>query len=120
MAYDKENIFAKVLREEIPCKKIYENEYALAFYDIAPQAPVHALVIPKGAYINQSDFTLRATEKEIAGFHRVIAKVAEDLGLSENGYRLIANSGPHGGQEVEHYHMHILGGKELGAMLPDG
>lgn len=117
MAYDNENVFAKILRGEIPCKKIYENEYALAFHDIAPQAPVHALVIPKGAYANQTDFTLRATEAEIAGFHRLVSKVAEDLGVVKEGFRLITNTGAHGGQEVPHYHIHILGGKPLGRMI---
>ena len=117
MAYDKENIFAKIIREEIACKKIYENEHVLAFHDIAPQAPIHVLVIPKGEYINQADFTLRANEDEIVAFHRTVAKVAEDLELCKEGYRLITNLGEHGGQEVQHYHMHILGGKPLGKMV---
>ncbi len=117
MAYDDTNIFARILRGEIPAKKIYEDDYALAFHDIGPQAPVHVLVIPKGAYISIVDFGAKATEAEIAGFYRAVAKVAKDLGLQEDGFRTIANTGLHGGQEVPHFHVHLLGGRKLGPML---
>jgi len=118
MTYDNANIFAKILRGEIPSKKIYEDDFVLAFHDVTPQAPVHALVIPKGIYTDQADFALRASEAEIVGFERAVAKVARELGLSAAGYRIVANMGVYGGQEVPHYHVHILGGKKLGPMLP--
>jgi diadenosine tetraphosphate (Ap4A) HIT family hydrolase len=117
MRYDTENIFAKILREEIPCKKIYEDEYALAFEDINPQAPIHVLVIPKGAYVSMVDFTSSASDSEIAGLYRAVGKVAEYLELSLPGYRIIANIGENGMQEVHHLHVHVLGGKKLGPML---
>ncbi len=117
MAYDSNNIFAKILRGEIPSKKIYEDDFVLAFHDVVPQAPVHALVIPKGEYTDQADFALRASEAEIVGFERAVAKVAAELGLSAGGYRLIVNTGIDGGQEVPHFHVHILGGEKLGPML---
>jgi diadenosine tetraphosphate (Ap4A) HIT family hydrolase len=117
MTYDSNNIFAKILRGDIPCKKIYEDDHALAFHDIHPQAPVHALVIPKGSYTSHHDFSQRASEAEIAGFERAVGKVATMLGVAENGYRLISNCGNHAHQEVPHYHVHILGGRALGAML---
>lgn len=117
MTYETNNVFAKILRGEIPCKKITENEHALAFHDIAPQAPVHALVIPKGAYSDHADFAARASDSEIASFTRMVGEVAAQLGVTETGFRLIANSGANGGQEVPHYHVHILGGRALGRML---
>ncbi len=117
MSYDTNNIFAKILRGDIPCKKIFENEYALAFHDIHPQAPIHALVIPKGAYISHADFAAKASDAEIAGFTRAVGHVAKLVGAEENGYRLLANHGANAHQEVPHYHMHILGGRALGPML---
>ena len=102
-----------MLKGEIPVNKIYEDEYAIAFADIHPKAPVHVLVIPKGAYTDFSDFTAKANEKEIAGFFKAVGKVAEKQGLSENGYRLVMNTGRDGGQEVPHLHVHILAGKKL-------
>jgi histidine triad (HIT) family protein len=116
-AYNDENIFAKILRGDIPCKKIYEDDYVLSFHDIAPQAPIHALVIPKGRYISIQDFGAKASADEITGFYRALAKIAADLGLSETGFRIIANTGLNGGQEVPHFHVHLLGGRALGPML---
>ncbi|HEV2867540.1 MAG TPA: histidine triad nucleotide-binding protein [Allosphingosinicella sp.] len=115
--YDDGNIFARILRGEIPCSKVYEDEHALAFHDINPQAPVHILVIPKGAYVSWDDFSQRAEETEIAGFIRAVGKVARDAGLVEPGYRLLANVGRHSGQEVPHLHVHIFAGRPLGPML---
>jgi diadenosine tetraphosphate (Ap4A) HIT family hydrolase len=115
--YDPANIFAKILRGEIPCKRVYEDEHALAFHDINPQAPVHILVIPKGAYVSWDDFSARASESEIAGFVRAIGHVAREQGLVVPGYRLLANVGAHGGQEVPHLHAHLFGGAPLGPML---
>lgn len=116
--YDDSNIFAKILRGEIPCRKVYEDEHALAFHDIAPQAPVHLLVIPKGPYVSWDDFSARASDGEIAGFVRAVGQVARDAGLPAPGYRLLANIGGHGHQEVPHLHVHIFGGRQMGAMLP--
>lgn len=116
--YDDQNIFAKILRGEIPNRTVYEDEFALAFHDINPQAPVHILVIPKGRYVSWDDFTARAPDTEIAGFVRAIGKVARDAGLVAPGYRLLANIGQHGHQEVPHLHAHIFGGQQFGAMLP--
>ena len=116
-AYDDNNIFARILRGEIPCRKVFENEWALAFHDIAPQAPLHVLVIPKGRYISFADFAAGAPEAAIAGFIRAVGHVARDLGLDEPGYRLLANMGEHSGQEVPHLHVHLFGGKPLGPML---
>ena len=116
--YDPANIFARILRGEIPCRKVFEDDHALAFHDIAPQAPVHVLVIPKGAYVSWADFSARASDAEIAGFVRAVGQVARDLGLEEPGYRLLANAGVHAHQEVPHLHVHIFGGKQMGAMLP--
>ena len=117
MTYDDENIFAKILRGEIPCNKVFEDDHALAFHDINPQAPVHVLVIPKGAYVSNEDFTANASEAEIAGFMRAVGHVARELGLSEPGYRILANHGKDSGQEVPHYHVHIFGGAALGPMI---
>jgi diadenosine tetraphosphate (Ap4A) HIT family hydrolase len=117
LPYDGNNVFARILRGEIPCGKVYEDEYALAFRDIAPQAPVHILVIPKGAYVSWDDFSAKAPADEIAGFVRAVGKVARDEGLVEPGYRLLANAGMDGGQEVPHLHVHLFGGERLGPML---
>jgi diadenosine tetraphosphate (Ap4A) HIT family hydrolase len=116
-AYDPDNIFAKILRGEIPCNKVYEDEHVLAFHDIAPQAPLHVLVIPKGAYVSWDDFSEHASESEIANFIRAVGKVARDLDLVDPGYRLLANVGENGGQEVPHLHVHLFGGKPLGRMI---
>ena len=115
--YDESNIFARILRGEIPCAKVHEDEYALAFNDIAPQAPIHILAIPKGAYVSWDDFSARASAEEIAGFVRAVGRIARDAGLVEPGYRLLANVGANGGQEVPHLHVHIFGGHPLGPML---
>ena len=115
--YDPDNIFAKILRGEIPNKTVFEDEYALAFHDIAPAAPVHVLVIPKGAYVSWDDFSARASDNEISGFVRAVGHVARSLDLVEPGYRLLANIGAHGGQEVPHLHVHLFGGRKLGPML---
>ena len=115
--YDDQNIFAKILRGEIPNKTVYEDEWALAFHDINPQAPLHVLVIPKGPYVSWDDFSAKASAEEIAGFIRAVGHVAREAGLVEPGYRLLANIGGHGGQEVPHLHVHIFGGQWLGPML---
>ena len=115
--YDDSNIFARILRGEIPNRTVYEDEYALAFHDIAPAAPVHILVIPKGAYVSWDDFSARASADEIAGFVRAVGHVAREQGLVAPGYRLLANVGRNGGQEVPHLHVHLFGGRGLGPML---
>ncbi len=115
--YDDANIFARILRGEIPCRKVHEDEWSLAFHDINPQAPTHVLVIPKGRYISMADFSARASEAEIAGFIRAVGQVARDLGLEAPGYRLLANIGEDAGQEVPHLHIHLFAGRPLGAML---
>ena len=117
LPYDDQNIFAKILRGEIPNRTVYEDEWALAFHDINPQAPLHVLVIPKGAYVSWDDFSARAPAEEIAGFIRAVGHVAREAGLVEPGYRLLANVGGHGHQEVPHLHVHVFGGKPLGPML---
>ena len=121
MQYDKNNIFAKILRGEIPCKKIYEDEFVLAFYDINPQKKVHALIITKGAYVNLDDFSSKASEKEILGLIKGISVVAKKVGVSEEvkggGYRSLVNVGANGGQEVPHLHFHIFGGEKVGKMV---
>lgn len=118
MAYDPNNIFAKILRGEIPCKKVHEDDHTLAFHDIGPQAPVHVLVIPKGAYVSMNDFTANASDAEIGAFFHAVGKVAEMVGVKEDGWRMIANIGANGGQEVPHLHVHICGGRKLGRMIP--
>ena len=118
LPYDDQNIFAKILRGEIPSGKVYEDDHALAFHDINPQAPVHILVIPKGAYVSWDDFSAKASADEIAGFVRAVAHVAREQGLVAPGYRLLANTGGHGHQEVPHLHVHLFGGRQMGAMLP--
>ena len=115
--YDDQNIFAKILRDEIPSKRVYEDDFAIAFHDINPQAPTHLLVIPKGAYVSWDDFSARGSDAEIAGFVRAVGTVARQLNLVEPGYRLLANTGAHGGQEVPHLHVHLFGGRPLGPML---
>ena len=115
--YDDNNIFAKILRGEIPSTKIYEDEFAYAFPDINPQAPTHILVIPKGRYVSWDDFSAKASEAEIAGFVRAVGKIARDAGAVEPGYRLLANTGPNSHQEVPHLHVHIFAGRPLGPML---
>ena len=115
--YDDENIFAKILRGEIPSTKVYEDEWAYAFEDINPQAEIHTLVIPKSRYVSWDDFSANAPAEEIAGFVRAVGKVARDKGLVEPGYRMMANVGAHGGQEVPHLHVHLFGGEPLGPMI---
>ena len=115
--YDANNVFAKILRGELPCNKVYEDEHALAFHDIHPLAPVHILVIPKGRYVSWDDFTASASDAEIAGFARAVGKVARDEEMVVQGYRLLSNVGKRGGQEVPHLHVHLFGGRQLGPML---
>lgn len=117
LPYDDDNIFAKILRGEIPSNTVYEDEWAYAFEDIAPQAKVHTLVIPKGKYVSWDDFSAKASAEEIAGFIRAVGHVAREKGLVEPGFRLLANIGAHGGQEVPHLHVHILGGQFIGPMV---
>ena len=121
MNYDKNNIFAKILRDEIPCKKIYEDEYVLAFHDINPQKKVHALIISKGEYVNLDDFSLKASKEEISGLIKGISIVAKKIGISEEvkggGYRSLVNVGENGGQEIPHLHFHIFGGEKVGKMV---
>ena len=121
MIYDKNNIFSKILRGEIPCKKIYEDEFVLAFHDINPQKKIHALIITKGAYVNLDDFSSKASEREILGLIKGISVVAKKVGVSEEvkggGYRSLVNVGENGGQEVPHLHFHIFGGEKVGKMV---
>jgi len=119
MTYDKNNIFAKILRGEIPCKKVYENNYVLSFYDINPQKKIHVLVIPKGPYIDLDHFNKNASDKEIIEFNKAISYVSKLLNISneERGYRLLSNIGTDGGQEVPHLHYHIFGGEKIGKMV---
>ena len=118
MAYDQNNIFAKILRGEIPCNKVYEDSFVLAFHDISPRTPIHILVIPKGPYVSTQDFYKNASESEIAGFMRAIPHIAAEAGIAESGYRTITNHGRDAHQEVPHMHLHIVGGQDLKAMLP--
>ena len=120
MSYDDNNIFAKILREEIPCNKIYEDDFIFSFHDINPKKKMHALVIPKGKYIDFDDFSLNASPKEMVGLLKGINKVAKKLGISTDigfGYRVLANIGDHGGQEVPHLHFHLFGGENVGKMV---
>ena len=120
MNYNQNNIFAKILRKEIPCKKIFENDHVLSFYDINPQKKIHALVIPKGNYINLDDFNNRATDQEIIALSKAITEVSKILGISTDtgeGYRALTNLDDHGGQEVQHLHFHIFGGEKIGRMV---
>jgi histidine triad (HIT) family protein len=116
--YDDSNIFARILRGEIPNRTVFEDQWALAFHDINPQAPIHILVIPKGPYVSWDDFSASATDAEILGYIRAIGHIAREAGLPEPGYRLLANVGQHGHQEVPHLHVHIFGGRQFGMMLP--
>jgi histidine triad (HIT) family protein len=117
LPYDPQNIFARILRGEIPATRVYESEHAIAFLDIAPQAPVHVLVIPTGAYVSWDDFSTRASDAEIAGFVRAVGEVARSHADPADGYRLLANIGRHAGQEVAHLHVHVFAGAALGPML---
>jgi histidine triad (HIT) family protein len=117
LPYDDDNIFAKILRGEVPNRTVYEDDHALAFHDINPQAPVHILVIPKGRYVSWDDFSATASDAEIIGFIRAVGHVAREAGLPAPGYRLLANTGGHGHQEVPHLHVHVFGGQPLGPML---
>ena len=119
LPYDDANVFAKILRGELPCAKVHEDEHALAFHDIDPQAPIHILVVPKGRYVSWEDFSATASDAEIAGFVRAVGQVARDNGLVAPGYRLLANIGGHGHQEVPHLHVHLFGGRQFREMIPD-
>lgn len=118
--YDDQNVFARILRGELPSRRVYEDEWAVAFHDIAPLAPVHILVIPRGPYVALSDFVATAGDAEIAGFFRAVGHVARTLELVQPGYRMLSNLGVHGGQEVPHLHVHLFGGQPLGPMLAGG
>jgi diadenosine tetraphosphate (Ap4A) HIT family hydrolase len=118
MAYDSDNIFAKILRGEVPCKKIFENDYAMAFHDVAPDAPVHILVVPKGPYQSYTDFMTNAKDEEILGFFKAVQIVAHGQGVGD-AFRMITNNGEPAGQSVHHFHVHILGGKPLGRLVAD-
>lgn len=115
--YDDSNIFARILRGEIPCNKLYEDDFVLAFPDIRPQAPVHVLVIPKGRYVSLADFGATASAEEITGFFRAVSQIAKQLGVEASGFRTIANAGPDSHQQVPHFHVHIMGGEPLGGRL---
>lgn len=117
MGYDSNNVFAKILRGEIPCQKVYEDEHVLAFNDISPQAPVHVLVIPKGAYQSINEMAAEGRDEEIAALFRAIGKVAKQTGVDQEGYRVISNTGENGHQEVQHLHFHVLGGRPMGPMV---
>ena len=117
VAYDPDNIFARILRGEIPCDKVFEDDHVLAFNDVNPQAPVHILVIPKGAYVSWHDFAGRASDAEITALMRAVGRIAADQGLLEAGYRTLVNNGPDANQEVPHLHFHIFGGQPLGRMI---
>ena len=117
MKYDKNNIFAKILRGEIPCKKIYENDHVLAFHDINPQKKVHVLVIPKGEYVDLNDFNSKASDKEIVELNKAVTYVANLMGAKDKGYRALTNIGSDGGQEVPHLHYHIFAGEKVGKMV---
>ena len=117
MNYDKNNIFAKILRKEIPCKKVYENDHVLAFHDINPQKKVHILVIPKGEYVDLDDFNSKASDKEIVELNKAITYVSKLMGAKDKGYRALTNIGSDGGQEVPHFHVHILGGEKIGSKI---
>jgi diadenosine tetraphosphate (Ap4A) HIT family hydrolase len=117
MAYDPSNVFARILRGELPCQKVFEDEHVLAFHDINPLAPVHVLVIPKGEYVSMDDFSAQAPAAALTAFFRAVGAIARDLGLADGGYRFLANTGADGRQEVAHFHVHIFGGAPLGRML---
>ena len=117
MAYDRNNIFARILRGEIPCRKVFEDEHVLAFHDINPQTPTHILVIPKGEYESLDDFSERASDAEIAALLRAAGRIAREAGVAASGYRILANHGANAHQEVPHFHIHIFGGRDLGRMI---
>ena len=117
MAYDRNNVFARILRGELPCAKVYEDEHVLAFRDIEPQAPSHVVVIPKGEYVSAADFSAEASEAELAAFMRAIATITAAEGVAAGGYRILANSGTAAHQAVPHFHLHLFGGRDLGARL---
>ena len=119
LPYDPDNVFAKILRGELPCNRVYEDDFALAFHDIRPQAPVHVLVIPKGQWVSWDDFAAKADDAEIAGFMRAVGKVTRQIGVDGPGYRLMVNMGGHGHQEVPHLHVHVFGGRQLYQMIAD-
>jgi histidine triad (HIT) family protein len=118
MNYDKNNVFAKILRGELPCRKVYEDNHVLAFEDIAPAAPVHVLVVSKSEYVSFNDFAAKAPAQEVQAFFSAVQKIAAQLKLESNGYRVVSNIGPDASQSVHHFHMHILGGRSLGGLLP--
>ena len=118
MSYNRNNVFARILRGELPCKKVYEDEHVLAFHDINPQSPTHVLVIPKGEYLWLDDFSEKASADEIAALIRALGHVAREQGIAATGYRILANSGPAAHQDVPHFHVHLFGGRDLGGMLP--
>ena len=118
MTYDRNNIFARILRGEIPCNKVYEDAHVLAFHDISPQSPTHVLVIPKGEYVSFDDFSQNASPEEIAALVRAVGQIAREQGVAESGYRVLANTGAAAHQEVPHFHVHLFGGRDLGGMLP--
>jgi diadenosine tetraphosphate (Ap4A) HIT family hydrolase len=118
MTYDRNNIFARILRGEIPCNKVYEDAHVLAFHDISPQSPTHILVIPKGEYVSFDDFSQNASPEEIAALVRAVGQIAREQGVAETGYRILANTGAAAHQEVQHFHVHLFGGRDLGGMLP--
>ena len=120
MAYDPNNVFARILRGEIPCNKVYEDEHVLAFDDISARAPTHVLVIPKGEYVSFDDFSASASAAEIGALVRALGSIARERGVAGLGYRILANTGRDGHQEVPHFHVHLVGGRDLGAMLPRG
>ncbi len=120
MSYDPQNIFAKIIRDEVPTDKVYEDATLVAIRDIAPAAPVHLLVIPKGEYLSFDDFMAHATDEVVGHFFRTVRKLAHEAGLKDDGYRLITNHGAHASQTVPHFHVHILGGRPLGGLLADG
>jgi diadenosine tetraphosphate (Ap4A) HIT family hydrolase len=117
MSYDRNNVFARILRGELPCRKVYEDEHVLAFRDIHPQAPTHIVLIPKGEYVSVDDFSEKASQAELAAFLRAIGRIARQEGVSEGGYRILANHGVAAHQEVPHFHLHLFGGRDLGPML---
>jgi histidine triad (HIT) family protein len=117
MAYDRSNVFARILRGELPCKRVFEDEHVLAFHDINPLAPTHVLVVPKGEYISLDDFSATAPPEAFAAFFRAVGEIARQQGVAGSGYRVIANTGADGHQEVPHFHVHIFGGAPLGRML---
>jgi histidine triad (HIT) family protein len=117
MTYDRNNIFARILRGEIPCTKVYEDEHVLAFRDIEPQAPSHVVLIPKGEYVSADDFSATASDAELVAFMRAISKIAKSEGISDGGYRIVSNHGKAAHQQVPHFHLHLFGGRDLGARL---